>query len=154
MAFSDSLRSAHVPHVLIVEDNPGDVDLIIDALQQTGRAHTFTVVHDGVSAIELLLKAAGAESLPDFVLLDLNIPKLDGREVLSTIKNDTRLAHIPVAVLTSSQADSDVKQAYKLHANCFMTKPTDVQELFGMFETFTEFWFDTATVVFHSGGAA
>ena len=141
-------ETTHVPHLLIVEDNPGDVDLILDALQQTGRPHTVTTVHDGVSAIEALQKAAHGGSTPDFVLLDLNIPKMDGREVLKVIKWDPELSHIPVAVLTSSEADRDVEQAYKLHANCFMTKPTDVHQLFEMFDRFTEFWFDTATVAF------
>lgn len=143
-------KASHVPHLLIVEDNPGDVDLILDALQQTGRAHTVATVHDGLSAIEALQRAADGGATPDFVLLDLNIPKLDGREVLRVIKGDPRLSHIPVAVLTSSQADRDVEQAYQLHANCFMTKPSDVRQLFEMFDTFTEFWFDTATVAFRA----
>lgn len=128
-------------HILLVEDNPGDVDLAKEALTQFKTPHTLHVASDGAQALEFLAgPAGGATRLPDLILLDLNLPKTDGREVLAIIKNDERLGHIPVIVLSSSHAERDMQQAYRLHANCFLTKPTDIGLFFAMFELIERFW--------------
>lgn len=128
-------------HILLVEDNPGDVDLAKEALRQFKTRHTLQVEADGTRALEFLFEAdRGAGRLPDLILLDLNLPRTDGREVLATIKNHERLGSIPVIVLTSSNAERDLRQAYQLHANCFLTKPTDLELFFAMFEQIERFW--------------
>jgi two-component system, chemotaxis family, response regulator Rcp1 len=127
-------------HILLVEDNPGDVDLAKEALRLFKTPYTLHVASDGARALEFLESEHTAGRLPDLILLDLNLPRTDGREVLATIKNDERLGHIPVIVLTSSNAERDLRQAYQLHANCFLTKPADVELLFAMFEQIERFW--------------
>ena len=128
-------------HILLVEDNPGDVDLAKDALRQFTTPHTLHVASDGAQALQFLSDAArSVEDLPHLILLDLNLPRTDGREVLAVIKGDERLGHIPVIVLTSSNAERDLQQAYRLHANCFLTKPSDVEQFFAMFELIERFW--------------
>lgn len=128
-------------HILLVEDNAGDIDLAKDALRQFKTRHTLHVASDGARALEVLFDPEqSAKDLPDLILLDLNLPKIDGREILATIKSDERLSHIPVIVLTSSNAERDLQQAYRLHANCYLTKPTDVGQFFAMFELIERFW--------------
>jgi two-component system, chemotaxis family, response regulator Rcp1 len=127
-------------HILLVEDNPGDVDLAREALGQFKTPHTLRVASDGAQALEFLFEPEGSAPVPDLILLDFNLPKTDGRELLAIIKNDERLGHIPVIVLTSSNAERDMQQAYRLHANCFLTKPTDIGLLFAMFELIERFW--------------
>jgi two-component system, chemotaxis family, response regulator Rcp1 len=128
-------------HILLVEDNPGDVDLAKDALAQFTTPHTVHVASDGAEALEYLSASSPcAERLPDLVLLDLNLPKVDGRQVLATIKREQHLAQIPVVVLTSSNAEHDLLQAYRSHANCYMTKPVDLELFFDMFQQIERFW--------------
>src|SRR5690348_9795065 len=108
--------------VLVVEDNEGDIRLVQEALKQAKSSCQLTVVKDGVAAIEHLRQQRGASEHPDLILLDLNLPLKDGREVLREIKEDEELKHIPVLVLTSSGSADDVMTAYRLHANCYLTK--------------------------------
>jgi len=126
--------------ILLVEDNPGDVDLAKEALEQFKTPHTLRVASDGTQALEFLFESEGGTGVPDLILLDLNLPKTDGREVLAIIKKDERLGSIPVIILSSSNAERDMRQAYQLHANCFLTKPTEIGVFFAMFEEIERFW--------------
>lgn len=116
-----------VVEVLLVEDDPGDVLMTREAFEDHKLANNLSVVSDGVSAMQFLRKEgehAGAPT-PDLVLLDLNLPRMDGREVLAELKSDETLRHIPVVVLTTSEAEEDVLRSYALHANAYVTKPVD-----------------------------
>ena len=128
-------------HLLLVEDNPGDVDLVVDAVREL--PCDVSVASDGVEALEFLHREgrhAGAKP-PDLVLLDLNLPKLSGREVLARVKEDPELKHIPVVVLSSSHASPDLMESYRLHANCFVTKPIDLHEFLAAVGAVAQFWF-------------
>jgi chemotaxis family two-component system response regulator Rcp1 len=127
-------------HILLVEDNPGDADLVIDAVREF--SCDVSVASDGVEAIEFL-RQEGRHSRakePDLVFLDLNLPKLGGREVLSRVKDDPRLKHIPIVVLSSSHAEQDLLESYRLHANCFVTKPVDLDEFLASVGAVAQFW--------------
>lgn len=129
--------------ILLVEDNPGDVRLTQEALKEGKVFNNLNVVMDGVEALAYLRregKYADAQ-LPDIVLLDLNLPKMDGREVLAAIKADEDLKRIPVVVLTTSKADEDVLRVYDLHANCYITKPVDLEQFLGVVKSIKDFWF-------------
>ena len=140
--------TARPARILIVEDNPGDVRLIQEAFQDTGRAHQAAVARDGVEALDYLFQRGGFDGAPrpDLILLDLNLPKKGGREVLVEIKSNDALMHIPVVVFSSSSAPPDVTGAYKLHANCYVTKPADLDELFKVISWIEKFWLGTATL--------
>ena len=128
--------------ILLVEDNPGDVDLAREALD-TGKLHnTLKVVRDGVEAMDFLRKKGKFSDAPrpDLIILDLNLPKKDGRQVLAEIKEDENLKRIPVVILTTSSAEEDVLQTYNLHANCYITKPIDIQQFLHVVRTIEEFW--------------
>jgi two-component system, chemotaxis family, response regulator Rcp1 len=129
--------------ILLVEDNPGDVELTREALHD-GKIHmNLSVVNDGVEALAFLRREreyAGSPR-PDLILLDLNLPKKDGRAVLGEIKGDPELRHIPVVVLTSSQAEQDIVRAYDLHANCYVTKPVDLDQFITIVRSIEQFWF-------------
>jgi chemotaxis family two-component system response regulator Rcp1 len=129
--------------ILLCEDNPGDVDLIKKALQRGEVAHRMTVVEDGVEALAVLRRADGYTDCPrpDLILLDLNLPKKDGREVLSEIKTDPQLRLIPVVVLSSSDAETDILKAYELHANSYITKPVDIHQFVRVVRSINDFWF-------------
>ena len=129
--------------ILLVEDNPGDVRLTREALREGKVRNNLAVASDGVEAVAYLRKEgehAGAVR-PDLILLDLNLPRKDGREVLAEIKADPSLRHIPVVVLTSSQAEEDIVRAYDLHANCYVTKPVDLDQFIRVVESIENFWF-------------
>jgi two-component system, chemotaxis family, response regulator Rcp1 len=128
--------------ILLVEDNPGDVDLTKEALERAKVANRLQVVEDGAEALDFLFRrGAYADACrPDIILLDLNLPKKDGREVLSEIKADQELADIPVVVLTTSQAEEDIVRAYRLHANCYITKPVDFRQFLRVVEAIEDFW--------------
>ena len=135
-------RSWHAIEILLVEDNPGDVELTREALDDAKVANRLHVVDDGADAVEFLFqrgKFANAPR-PDIILLDLNLPKKDGRQVLSEIKANADLAQIPVVVLTTSQAEEDILRAYQLHANCYITKPVDFNQFLRIVATIEEFW--------------
>jgi chemotaxis family two-component system response regulator Rcp1 len=127
-------------HILLVEDNPGDADLVAEAVGEF--PCDVSVATDGADALEYLRnegRHADARR-PDLVLLDLNLPKLGGREVLARVKEDPDLKHIPVVVLSSSHAERDLLDAYRLHANCFVTKPVDLNEFLASVGAVARFW--------------
>jgi CheY-like chemotaxis protein len=132
--------------ILLVEDNPGDVRLVRESLSQDDLASTLHVARDGVEALRFLRREApyADRPRPDMVLLDLNLPKKDGREVLQELKADPDLCRIPVVVFTTSTADGDVLRSYDLHANCFVTKPIDLDEFMMSVRAIAEFWLSTA----------
>ena len=132
-------------HILHVEDNPGDVRLVHEALQTSQSDYKITVARDGVEALACLHREGlfADVALPDLILLDLNLPKKSGTEVLAEIKTDAELKHIPAVVFTSSAAATDVLKAYSLHANCYLTKPSDIEELFTIIQIIESFWFNT-----------
>lgn len=129
--------------ILLVEDNPGDVRLTEEALKQGKVLNRLHVVYDGVEAMEFLHKKGRYKDAPrpDLILLDLNLPRKDGREVLKEIKLDESLKVIPVVVLTTSKSEEDVAKTYALHANCFITKPVDLFRFFEVIKSVEEFWF-------------
>lgn len=128
--------------ILLVEDNPGDVRLTIEALRGAKVANELHVVADGGEAIEFIRRRGRYVDAPrpDIVLLDLNLPRVDGGDVLSDIKADPDLATIPIIVLTSSQAEEDIIRSYKLHANCFISKPVDFTEFIAAVRSLEGFW--------------
>jgi two-component system, chemotaxis family, response regulator Rcp1 len=128
--------------VLLVEDNPGDIRLTKEALKEAKGLNTLTVVQDGVEALTCLRRQgqyANAKR-PDLILLDLNLPKKDGREVLAEIKNDEALKFIPVVILTTSQDEQDVLKSYGLHANCYITKPVELEQFISVVKAIEDFW--------------
>jgi chemotaxis family two-component system response regulator Rcp1 len=129
--------------ILLVEDNPGDVRLMREALAANATNTRLMVVEDGDAALRFLQKQAPFTHAdrPDLIFLDLNLPRKDGREVLANIKADAGLRTIPVIVLTTSEADRDVQQAYELHANCYIRKPNDLDEYLSVIRTCEHFWF-------------
>lgn len=128
--------------ILLVEDNPADVLLTQEAFSEGKIRHRLWCVPDGEEAIQFLRRRGSYSDAPrpDVVLLDLNLPKKDGREILAEIKEDPTLREIPVIILTTSQAEQDVFKAYKLHANCYLTKPIDVDEFIDKIRSIEEFW--------------
>ncbi|HDQ44157.1 MAG TPA: response regulator [bacterium] len=128
--------------ILLVEDNPGDVRLTQEAFKAGKIRNNLYVVRDGVEALDFLYRKAPYETapVPDLILLDLNLPKLDGREILEKIKSHDPIRRIPVVVLTTSKADEDVIRSYNLHANCFITKPIDLDEFFRVIRAIENFW--------------
>ena len=128
--------------ILLVEDNPGDVRLTQEALRGAKVANDLQVVGDGEEAIEYLRRRGRYVDAPrpDIVLLDLNLPRLDGREVLMDIKSDPDLAKIPIIILTSSTAERDIHSAYELHANCYISKPVDFTEFIEAVRSLEGFW--------------
>ncbi len=133
-------------NILLVEDNPGDVRLTKEAFKECDVQVDLDVVSDGDLAIKYLYQQAPFEhkKLPDLILLDLNLPKLDGREVLEIIKTNSRLLHIPVVILTTSSADQDVHASYNLHVNCYIKKPLEFDQYARTVKRIEQFWFDTA----------
>jgi chemotaxis family two-component system response regulator Rcp1 len=134
--------------ILMVEDNPGDVRLAQEALKDSKVPNTLQVVEDGVAALDFLYRRSGYGEAPrpDLILLDLNLPKKNGREVLEEIKQDAQLKTIPVVILTTSQAEADVLHAYSLHANCYITKPVDFIQFTRIVRTIEEFWLSIVTL--------
>jgi chemotaxis family two-component system response regulator Rcp1 len=137
--------------VLLVEDNPGDVRLTKEALKEGKLLNQLTVVGDGVEALSFLRKEGKyADALqPELILLDLNLPKKDGREVLAEIKADPKLRRIPVVVLTTSSAEEDILKIYDLHANCYITKPVDLEQFMGVVKSIEDFWVSVVKLPSH-----
>jgi two-component system response regulator len=129
--------------ILLVEDNPADADLTCEKLEMSKILHKITVVKDGVEAMDFLLKKTPYENAfrPDLVLLDLNLPKKDGREVLAEMKAIPGLKRIPVIILTSSQADEDIMKTYDLQASAYVTKPVDLAGFGKIVKAIEGFWF-------------
>jgi CheY-like chemotaxis protein len=128
--------------ILLAEDNPGDVKLTRKALERGNIANNLHVVEDGIEALAFLRDEGeyGDEPRPDLILLDLNMPRKDGKEVLSEMKADDELKTIPVVVLTSSEAEEDIVQSYELHANAYLTKPVDFDGFLDVISRIEEFW--------------
>ena len=128
--------------ILLVEDNPADVRLTQEAFRDGKIHNTLAVVKDGVEALDFLhRRGKHADAVrPDLILLDLNLPRKDGREVLAEIKADPSLMRIPVVVLTTSSAEQDIFKSYKLHANCYITKPVDLDQFVQVVKSIDDFW--------------
>lgn len=128
--------------ILLVEDSLGDVRLTKEALKEGKVLNNLNVVGDGVEALAFLRKEGPYVNTtrPDLILLDLNLPKKDGREVLAAIKNDPDLKRIPVVILTTSSAEKDVLKSYDLHANCYVTKPVDFEQFITVVKSVEDFW--------------
>lgn len=129
--------------ILLVEDSPGDVRLTIEALKEGKVKNHLSVARDGVEALDFLHKRASFANAPtpDMILLDLNLPRKDGREVLLEIKSDPYLRRIPVVILTTSSAEEDILRSYDLHVNCYITKPVDMEQFIKVVRSIDDFWF-------------
>lgn len=135
-------QTGRAAEFLLVEDNPGDVRLTQEALRESKVINNLNVVGDGQAALAFLRregKYAGAPR-PDVILLDLNLPKKDGRDVLAVIKNDPALKRIPVVIITSSEAEQDILKTYELHVNCYVTKPMDLEQFVKVVRSIESFW--------------
>jgi CheY-like chemotaxis protein len=128
--------------ILLVEDNAADVRLTEEALKEGKVRNNLHVARDGMEALEFLHRQGNFKDAtrPDLILLDLNLPRRDGREVLADIKNDPELKMIPVVVLTTSSAEADILKSYKLHANCYITKPVDLEQFVNVVRSIDDFW--------------
>jgi len=134
--------------ILVVEDNPADVRLMREGLRDSALESRMNVVVDGVEALNFLQQSDGFSEapMPDLIVLDLNMPRMDGREVLQRIKSDERLKHIPVVVLSSSESEDDVLRSYQLHASCYASKPVDLDGFMLVLNAIRDFWFKTVHV--------
>ena len=134
--------------ILLVEDNPGDVRLTIEALRESKVRNHLSVARDGVEALAFLRsEGAHAEAIrPDLILLDLNLPRKDGREVLAEVKADPDLKTIPVVILTTSRAEQDVLRSYELQANCYISKPVDLDQFITVVKSIEDFWLTIVTL--------
>jgi chemotaxis family two-component system response regulator Rcp1 len=128
--------------ILLVEDNPGDVDLTKEAMQGAKVANRLHVAEDGEQALDFLFRRGQFANAPrpDLILLDLNLPKKDGREVLEAIRADQELTSIPIVILTTSHADEDIARAYRLHANCYIPKPVSFKKFLTVIQSIENFW--------------
>ena len=128
--------------ILLVEDNPADVRLTVEILKETKVRNTLTVAADGIEALDLLRRTGRYTHAvrPGLILLDLNLPKKDGRQVLAELKADPDLKRIPVVILTSSKAEEDIVKTYNLYANCYVTKPVDLEQFVKVVKSIEDFW--------------
>lgn len=129
-------------NILLVEDNPADAELTRLAMEDVKMINSLHVVSDGIEAMDFLHRrgAFGNAPRPDLILLDLNLPRMDGREVLAEVKADEPLKHIPIVILTSSSAEEDILRTYKLHANAYISKPVDLEQFIRVVRSIEEFW--------------
>jgi two-component system, chemotaxis family, response regulator Rcp1 len=136
------MENFKVIDILLVEDNPGDARLAQEALKDSKVRNKIHVVYDGIEATDFLFKRNNYKNAPspDLIILDLNLPKKDGREVLAEIKEDDNLKRIPVVVLTTSKAEEDILKSYNLHANCYITKPLDLNKFMEVVKSIEDFW--------------
>ncbi len=139
---AEAMNEGKPIEILLVEDNPGDARLALEALREAKVFNRLTWVADGVEAMACLRRQGKYADAPrpDLVLLDLNLPRKDGREVLAEIKADDALKRIPVVVLTTSQAEEDILRAYHLNANCYITKPVDLEQFMKVVKSIKDFW--------------
>jgi len=140
MSLKNKLRPVEI---LLIEDNPGDVRLTKEALKEGKIINNLHVAEDGIEALAYLKKQGKFknEPIPDLILLDLNLPRKDGRELLAEIKEDQSFKHIPVVVLTTSKAEEDIIKSYESHANCYITKPVDMNQFIKIVKSIEYFWF-------------
>ncbi|OUR62974.1 hypothetical protein A9Q74_01800 [Colwellia sp. 39_35_sub15_T18] len=137
-------ENVRLAEILLVEDNEGDIELTREAFEEAKFRNKLHIAEDGDIALDYLFKRNGYENAvtPDIILLDLNLPSTDGREVLEIIKAEPMLKRIPVIVLTSSQADKDIVESYDLHANCYIVKPVNAMKFMGVVRSVENFWVD------------
>jgi CheY-like chemotaxis protein len=142
------MKTVRPVEVLLVEDNPGDVRLTQEALKDTKLANGLHVATDGEEAMAFLRRQGRFANAPrpDAVFLDLNLPRKDGREVLAEMKADPALRHIPVVVVSSSQAEQDIVMTYNLGVNCYVTKPLDLDQFVSVVQAIEHFWFSVVTL--------
>ncbi len=135
-------------HILLVEDNEGDIFLTTEALEEGKIVNKVSIARDGEEAIDFLLKKVkvGISELPDLILLDVNLPKRNGQEVLQFIKTNQNLKHIPVIILTTSSSEKDIVQSYTNQANCFITKPVEVDNFLKVVKSIENFWISIVTL--------
>jgi CheY-like chemotaxis protein len=143
-----ALTAGRPIEILLVEDNPGDVRLAIEALRESKVRNNLQVARDGIEALQFLRREEPHVDAPrpDLVLLDLNLPRKDGREVLAEIKADADLSTIPVVILTTSRAEQDVLRSYELQANCYITKPVDLDQFITVVKSIEDFWLTIVTL--------
>jgi len=129
-------------HILLVEDNEGDIVLTLEALKEAKLKNRISVVRDGEQALQFLNKEGKfvGVDIPQLILLDINLPKIDGKEVLLRVKSDSNLKKIPVVILTTSSSEKDILEAYNNHANCYITKPVDLDKFIDVIHTVEDFW--------------
>lgn len=129
-------------HILLVEDNEGDILLTLEAMKQARISNKIDIVKDGEKALKYLLKEGEFKDArtPDIILMDINLPKIDGLEVLNHIKNDDKLKVIPVVMLTTSDSEKDILKSYQNHANCYITKPVNFENFMKVIQTLEDFW--------------
>ena len=137
-------QDVRLAEILLVEDNEGDIELTREAFEEARFRNNLHIAEDGDIALDYLFKRNGYEDavIPDIILLDLNLPSTDGKEVLEAIKADDSLKRIPVIVLTSSQADKDIAESYDLHANCYIVKPVNAMKFMAVVRSVENFWVD------------
>jgi chemotaxis family two-component system response regulator Rcp1 len=142
------LKWSRPVEILLVDDNPADVTLTQEAFEENKLCNNLSVVNDGVEAMDFLRKNGPYASAPtpDIILLDLNMPKKDGREVLAEIKADDMLKYIPVVIMTVSKDDKDILESYRLHANCYIKKPVKFTEFVEVVRSLENFWFSVVTL--------
>jgi two-component system, chemotaxis family, response regulator Rcp1 len=147
-AMPRAATSARAAEILLVEDNAADIRLTQEVFEEIGVPHRLRIARDGEEALAMLRRTGAHADLrePDLVLLDLNLPRKDGREVLAEVKNDARLSHIPVVVLSTSRAERDVLACYHLHANCYLQKPVDFEAFAALIRGLQEFWFGNVSL--------
>ena len=145
--------SEQILEILLIEDSPGDVRLTQEVFRDAALPVNLHVANDGVEAMAFLKREGGHADAPrpDFILLDLNLPKMDGREVLALIKRDEGLKTIPTIILTTSEADADVLRSYQLQANAFLTKPVQLDAFEGLVKSISDFWLTKAKLPMRSG---
>lgn len=145
MVFKKKIR--HIK-ILLIEDNYGDIRLTEESIKGSKIINSLQVFEDGIEALAYLRNQGKLkdEPLPDLIILDLNLPKKDGHEVLAEIKEDKSFKHIPVIIFTTSKAEMDIIKSYELHANCYITKPIDMDQFFKIMKKIESFWFTTVTL--------
>lgn len=138
------MSNSKLADILLVEDNIGDIELTKIAFEEAKFRNNLHIARDGEEALDFLLKQNGNEDAPtpDIILLDLNLPRTGGREVLETIKNNPEFKRIPIIVLTSSQANKDILESYDLHANCYIVKPVNAEKFISVVQRVENFWVD------------
>lgn len=142
---NDKTKAENFVEILLVEDNPGDARLAKEALKESSIKNNLHTVDDGEKALDFLYKRGEYRTAPhpDLILLDLNLPKISGLQILAILKNEDSLREIPVVVLSISSSEKDIRESYNLNANCFVTKPLDLNEFIQVFERIQNFWLRT-----------